>query len=80
MQAFLGLLTVLIIVGGVIGGVFTATESSAIAVVYAFIVTFFIYRDLSFRDLPQLLHNVVKTVSIVMILTVHPTVGADSLL
>ncbi len=67
-EAFLGLLTVLIIVGGVIGGVFTATESSAIAVVYAFIVTFFIYRDLTFRDLPQLLHSVVKTVSIVMIL------------
>lgn len=67
-EAFLGLLTVLIIVGGVIGGVFTATESSAIAVVYAFIVTFFVYRDISFRQIPQLLHNVVKTVSIVMIL------------
>ena len=67
-EAFLGLLTVLIIVGGVIGGVFTATESSAIAVVYAFIITFFVYRDLGIRDIPKLLHNVVKTVSIVMIL------------
>ncbi|MCJ8337143.1 MAG: TRAP transporter large permease [Pseudomonadales bacterium] len=67
-QAFLGLITVLIIVGGVIGGVFTATESSAVAVVYAFIITFFVYRDYKFRDFPKLLHNVVKTVSIVMIL------------
>jgi len=67
-QAFLGLVTVIIIVGGVIGGVFTATESSAIAVVYSFIVTLFVYRDFKFRQLPALLHGVVKTVSIVMIL------------
>jgi tripartite ATP-independent transporter DctM subunit len=67
-QAFLGLVTVIIIVGGVIGGIFTATESSAIAVVYAFAVTMFVYRDFKFRQLPQLLHGVVKTVCIVMIL------------
>ena len=67
-QAFLGLVTVIIIVGGVIGGIFTATESSAIAVVYAFLVTMFVYRDFKFRQLPGLLHGVVKTVCIVMIL------------
>ena len=67
-QAFLGLITVIIIVGGVIGGVFTATESAAVAAIYAFVVTFFIYRDFKLRAFPRLLHNVVKTVSIVMIL------------
>ncbi|MBW2429556.1 MAG: TRAP transporter large permease [Deltaproteobacteria bacterium] len=67
-QAFLGLVTVIIIVGGVIGGIFTATESSAIAVVYSFIVTLFVYRDFKLRQLPGLLHGVVKTVCIVMIL------------
>ena len=67
-QAFLGLITVIIIVGGVVGGIFTATESSAVAVIYAFVVTMFVYRDIKFRDLPQLLHGVIKTVCIVMIL------------
>ena len=67
-QAFLGLVTVIIIVGGVIGGVFTATESASVAVIYAFVVTMFVYRDIKFRDMPQLLHGVIKTVCIVMIL------------
>jgi tripartite ATP-independent transporter DctM subunit len=67
-QAFLGLVTVIIIVGGVIGGIFTATESSSIAVVYSFLVTLFVYRDFKLRQLPDLLHGVVKTVCIVMIL------------
>jgi tripartite ATP-independent transporter DctM subunit len=67
-QAFMGLVTVIIIVGGVIGGIFTATESASVAVIYAFIVTLFVYRDFKFRQLPQLFHGVIKTVCIVMIL------------
>ena len=67
-QAFLGLITVIIIVGGVIGGIFTATESASIAVIYAFLVTLFVYRDFKLRQLPQLLHGVINTVCIVMIL------------
>lgn len=45
-DALLGLMTCIIIVGGVILGWFTATESAAVAVVYAFIVTFFVYREI----------------------------------
>ena len=60
-EALAGLATVVIIVGGVIGGVFTPTESAAIAVVWAFFVTMFLYRDLKWRQLPQLLHGVVRT-------------------
>jgi tripartite ATP-independent transporter DctM subunit len=48
--------------------VFTATESAAIAVVWAFLVTMFIYRDYKWSDLPKLMHRTVKTVTIVMIL------------
>ena len=66
-EALAGLLTVVIIVGGVIGGIFTPTESAAVAVVWAFFVTMFIYRDLKWRQLPQLLHGVVRTVAMVMI-------------
>ena len=66
-EALAGLLTVIIIVGGVIGGVFTPTESAAVACVWAFFVTMFIYRDLKWRQLPQLLQSVVRTVAMVMI-------------
>jgi tripartite ATP-independent transporter DctM subunit len=66
-EALAGLMTVVIIVGGVVGGVFTPTESAAVAAVWAFCVTMFLYRDLPWRALPRLLHGVVRTVSMVMI-------------
>lgn len=66
-QALAGLLTVFIIVGGVIGGFFTPTESAAVAVIWAFLVTLFVYRDYRWRDLPHLLHGVIQTVAMVMI-------------
>lgn len=68
LDAFWGLGTVVIILGGILSGIFTATESAAVACVYAFIVTMFIYRDYKWRDLPRLLHAMVKTVAMVMIL------------
>ncbi|MBL8445196.1 MAG: TRAP transporter large permease [Zoogloeaceae bacterium] len=67
-EAMWGLMTMVIILGGILTGVFTANESAAIAVVYAFCVTMFIYRDYKWRDLPKLMHRTVKTVTIVMIL------------
>jgi tripartite ATP-independent transporter DctM subunit len=68
LDAFWGLITVVIIMGGILSGVFTATESAAVACVYAFLVTFVIYRDYKWRDLPHLVHRVVKTVAMVMML------------
>ncbi len=68
LEALWGLTTMVIILGGILTGVFTATESAAIAVIWAFFVTMFIYRDYKWADLPKLVHRVVKTVSIVMIL------------
>jgi tripartite ATP-independent transporter DctM subunit len=67
-EALWGLVTVVIIIGGILSGVFTATESAAVACVYAFLVTFFVYRDYKWRDLPHLVHRVVKTVAMVMML------------
>jgi tripartite ATP-independent transporter DctM subunit len=66
-ESIAGLFTVVIIVGGVIGGVFTPTESAAVAVVWAFFITMFVYRDLKWRQLPRVLHNVIRTVAMVMI-------------
>ena len=67
-DALWGLATMGIILGGILSGVFTATESASIAVVWAFFVTMFIYRDYKWKDLPTLMHRTVKTVTIVMIL------------
>jgi len=67
-EALWGLVTVLIIMGGILSGVFTPTESAAVACVYAFLVTFLVYRDYKWRDLPHLVHRVVKTVAMVMML------------
>jgi tripartite ATP-independent transporter DctM subunit len=68
LDAFWGLITIVIIMGGILSGVFTPTESAAVACVYAFLVTFLIYRDYKWRDLPHLIHRVVKTVAMVMML------------
>jgi tripartite ATP-independent transporter DctM subunit len=68
LDAMWGLMTMVIILGGILSGVFTATESASIAVIWAFFVTMFIYRDYKWNELPKLMHRVVKTLSIVMIL------------
>jgi tripartite ATP-independent transporter DctM subunit len=61
-------MTMVIILGDILSSIFTATESAAIAVVWVFLVTMFIYRDYKWKDLPKLVHRTVKTVTIVMIL------------
>jgi tripartite ATP-independent transporter DctM subunit len=68
LDALWGMVTIVIIMGGILSGVFTATESAAVACVYAFLVTFLVYRDYKWRDLPHLVHRVVKTVAMVMML------------
>ncbi|AOF84137.1 TRAP transporter, DctM subunit [Hydrogenophaga sp. RAC07] len=67
-DALWGLMTMVIILGGILTGVFTATESASIAVLWAFGVTMFVYRDYKWHELPKLVHRTVKTLAIVMIL------------
>ncbi|HZQ14984.1 MAG TPA: TRAP transporter large permease [Pseudolabrys sp.] len=63
-----GLITLVIILGGILGGIFTAIEAGAVACVWAFFVTMFIYRDYKWRDLPALVHRTLRTVAMVMTL------------
>ncbi|WP_439213706.1 TRAP transporter large permease [Duffyella gerundensis] len=67
-DAFWGLFTIVIILGGILTGIFTATESAAIACLWAFLVTMFIYRDFKWNQLHILLFRTIKTVTIVMVL------------
>ncbi len=66
--AFLSLLLVVIVLGGILCGIFTATEAAAISVVYSFILAFFVYKEVSFKNLPEILLQSGKTNAIVMLL------------
>jgi tripartite ATP-independent transporter DctM subunit len=66
LDGFLALCTALIVVGGVIIGVFTATEAAAFAVLYAFVITFFVYREIPLTRFIKILYSSLKTLAIVM--------------
>ena len=66
-RAFFSLLMLVIIVGGIVKGIFTATEAAAVAVFYALILGFS-YRTISIKELPSILLNSAKTTAIVMFL------------
>ena len=66
LDSFLGLMTIVIIIGGITSGFFTATESSVIAVVYAFIITFFVYREIPLSHFKIVMKKSVRTVAMVM--------------
>jgi tripartite ATP-independent transporter DctM subunit len=63
-----GLFTAVIIVGGVLSGVFTVTESGAFGTIYALVVTIFVYRALTWEKFKLAVVNSVRTTSMVMIL------------
>lgn len=66
-SAFLSLFSAVIIVGGVLSGVFTATESACVAVLYAVFLSVFVYKTLKWRDFPGILVNAGLVSAIVMI-------------
>lgn len=67
--AFPALLTPVIIIGGIMGGIFSPTEAAIVAVIYAFIVSFFVYRDLKLSDiLPLFIECIVVTGIVCMII------------
>ncbi len=66
-RAFFSLLMLVVIVGGIVKGVFTATEAAAVAVFYALVLGV-VYRTISFANLPSILLNSAKTTAIVMFL------------
>jgi tripartite ATP-independent transporter DctM subunit len=63
-----GLLIIAIILIGILSGVFTATESAAIAVIYALLLTVFVYRTLSWKNFLKAAAKAVKTTGIVLLL------------
>jgi C4-dicarboxylate transporter, DctM subunit len=66
----------IVILGGILGGVFTPTEASVVSVVYALIVCLFIYKTLNFRDLPDIFKRSIITSSLVMIILANASAFA----
>ncbi len=70
-RAFWALMMPVIILGGIYGGVFTPTEASAVAVVYAFVVGLFIYGKLEWRQIPRILQQSAVTTSVIMFIIMN---------
>lgn len=68
LDAIPSLLLIIIVIGGIVAGYFTATEASAVAVFYAFILSVFVYKEVKFKDLPQILLSSSSTTAVVMLL------------
>ena len=64
-RASLALVTPLIIMGGIFGGIFTPTEAAAVAAIYSLVLGLFIYREMSWRDLPRVFKESVSTSAVV---------------
>ena len=66
-KAVPSLFLLVVVIGGIVGGIFTATEASAIAVLYTLLLAFW-YKEISFDDLPKILLDSVGTTAVVMLL------------
>jgi tripartite ATP-independent transporter DctM subunit len=68
LDAIPSLFLVIIVIGGIVAGIFTATEASAVAVVYSFLLSVVFYREVKIKELPSILLKTVQTTAIVMLL------------
>ena len=66
-DGILPILMIVIILGGIYGGIFTPTEAASVAVVYGFIVSFFIYKELKIEDIPTVLLNTAALSGVVLL-------------
>ena len=78
-EASWALMTIIIVIGGIYGGVFTPTEAAAVAAVWAFFVSMFIYRDISWRDIPKVFLEAAKTSAMIMFIIANAMLFAHFL-
>jgi tripartite ATP-independent transporter DctM subunit len=72
-RAILSLMLIIVVIGGILKGIFTPTEAAAIAVLYSFILSVIVYRQIKLRQLPEIFKQTGITTAIVMLL-----IGASS--
>jgi C4-dicarboxylate transporter, DctM subunit len=79
LDSFWGIALLGIIMGGIYGGVFTPTEAAAVSAVYALVVAVFVYRDLTFKQLPDVFLQSAKTTVMLMFIVVNALLFAHVL-
>ncbi len=67
-DSFFALMTPVIIIGGIYGGIFTPTEAAAVAAVYGIVVGLFIYKELKLKDFPKIIFQAVTGTTLIMFL------------
>lgn len=73
LDAIPSLFLIVLVIGGIVGGFFTATEASVIAVIYSLILSVFVYREVTISELPEIFVKSVETTAIVMLLIATST-------
>jgi C4-dicarboxylate transporter DctM subunit len=72
-KSFWGLLLPILVVGGIYTGIFTPTEAAAVGTIYALVITFGVYRTLTWRDLPPILLETVETTAMIFAIMIGAT-------
>jgi C4-dicarboxylate transporter, DctM subunit len=75
-DAIWGLLVIIIIIGGIYGGLFTPTEAAAVSAVYGFFVAMFIYKDMRWKDIPEVIKASAATAAMIMFIIANAMVFA----
>ncbi|MGA1846537.1 TRAP transporter large permease [Deferribacter abyssi] len=76
-NAFPGLFTIVIIIGGIYGGIFTPTEAAAVSAVYAFFVSVFVYRDIELKDIINVTSESVITSTMILFIIANAMLFAN---
>jgi C4-dicarboxylate transporter DctM subunit len=75
-DAIWGLLVIIIIIGGIYGGLFTPTEAAAVSAVYGFFVAMFVYKDLRWKQIPEVIKASAATAAMIMFIIANAMVFA----
>ena len=78
-DAFWALLIIVIVIGGIYGGIFTPTEAGAFSVMYAFFVSFFVYKDTKYKDLYKIILDSAQTSSMIFFIIANAMLFAHFL-
>ena len=78
-DAFWALLIIVVVIGGIYGGIFTPTEAGAVSVMYAFFVSFFVYKDTKYKDLYKIILDSAQTSSMIFFIIANAMLFAHFL-
>src|SRR5574344_895804 len=78
-DSFWALLIIFVVIGGIYGGIFTPTEAGAVSVMYAFFISFFVYKDIKLKDLYKITLDSAQTSSMIFFIIANAMIFAHFL-